>query len=188
MFDDYVQNLMDIRARLKHMRNLKLLRTDDPGKIVVLTGDTKITGKELFHILRSEYGIELEMSEISYVTAMTSICDTKEALGKLCEAFLETDESLYHVPNPGQAVIPAAEQVMTPYEAKIRGRKLVSPYEAVGELSAEFIFLYPPGIPLAVPGERISEEIVQKMKEYREQKMNLLGLSEGRIYIVDERV
>ena len=188
LFDDYVQNLMDIRARLKHMRNLKLLRTDDPGKIVVLTGDTKITGKELFHILRSEYGIELEMSEISYVTAMTSICDTKEALGKLCEAFLETDESLYHVPNPGQAVIPAAEQVMTPYEAKIRGRKLVSPYEAVGELSAEFIFLYPPGIPLAVPGERISEEIVQKMKEYREQKMNLIGLSEGRIYIVDERV
>ena len=188
LFDDYVQNLMDIRARLKHMRNLKLLRTDDPGKIVVLTGDTKITGKELFHILRSEYGIELEMSELSYVTAMTSICDTKEALGKLCEAFLETDESLYHVPNPGQAVIPAAEQVMTPYEAKIRGRKLVSPYEAVGELSAEFIFLYPPGIPLAVPGERISEEIVQKMKEYREQKMNLIGLSEGRIYIVDERV
>ena len=56
------------------------------------------------------------------------------------------------------------------------------------ELSAEFIFLYPPGIPLAVPGERISEEIVQKMKEYREQKMNLIGLSEGRIYIVDERV
>ena len=53
---------------------------------------------------------------------------------------------------------------------------------------SEFIFLYPPGIPLAVPGERISEEIVQKMKEYREQKMNLLGLSEGRIYIVDERV
>ena len=92
------------------------------------------------------------------------------------------------VPNPGLAVIPAAEQVMTPYEAKIRGRKLVSPYEAVGELSAEFIFLYPPGIPLAVPGERISEEIVQKMKEYREQKMNLIGLSEGRIYIVDERV
>mgnify|MGYP000411748526 CR=1 FL=1 len=83
-----------------------------------MTGDTKITGKELFHILRSEYGIELEMSEISYVTAMTSICDTKEALGKLCEAFLETDESLYHVPNPGQAVIPAAEQVMTPYEAR----------------------------------------------------------------------
>lgn len=188
LFDDYVRNLMDIRARLKAMRHLKLLKTDDPGKIVVSTGDTKITGKELFHILRGEYGIELEMSEISYVTAMTSICDTKEALDKLCEAFLETDESLHHVQNPGLAVIPATEQVMTPYEAKIRGRKLVSPAESLGGISADFIFLYPPGIPLAVPGERISGEIVQKINEYQEQKMNLIGLSEGRIYIVDERV
>lgn len=138
--------------------------------------------------MRGEYGIELEMSEISYVTAMTSICDTKEALDKLCEAFLETDESLHHVQNPGLAVIPATEQVMTPYEAKIRGRKLVSPAESLGGISADFIFLYPPGIPLAVPGERISGEIVQKINEYQEQKMNLIGLSEGRIYIVDERV
>lgn len=64
----------------------------------------------------------------------------------------------------------------------------MSPAESLGGISADFIFLYPPGIPLAVPGEKISGEIVQKINEYQEQKMNLIGLSEGRIYIVDERV
>ena len=33
--------------------------------------------------------------------------------------------------------------------------------ESEGRIAGEFLYLYPPGIPLLVPGERISEEIVQ---------------------------
>lgn len=188
MFENYVRNLEDIRNRLKRMRHLQLLKTDDPGKIVILTGETNITGGTLFEILRDSYGIELEMYEISYVTAMTSICDSKAALDKLCTALMQIDKKLHDTKDCGVYIMPVNEQIMTPYETKLKTRKLVEPAEAIGEISAEFIFLYPPGIPAVVPGERISKEILEKIQSYQKRKMNLIGLYEGRIYIVDERV
>lgn len=188
MFENYVRNLEDIRNRLKRMRHLQLLKTDDPGKIVILTGETNITGGTLFEILRDSYGIELEMYEISYVTAMTSICDSKAALDKLCTALMQIDKKLHDTKDCGVYIMPVNEQILTPYETKLKTRKLVEPAEAIGEISAEFIFLYPPGIPAVVPGERISKEILEKIQSYQKRKMNLIGLYEGRIYIVDERV
>ena len=77
---------------------------------------------------------------------------------------------------------------MTPYEAKIRDRKRIRLEQAAGEISAEYVFLYPPGIPVIVPGERISGDAIKKILKYREQKMNLIGLDEEHIYTVDERV
>ena len=80
------------------------------------------------------------------------------------------------------------ELVLTPYEAKIRDRKRIRLEQAAGEISAEYVFLYPPGIPVIVPGERISGDAIKKILKYREQKMNLIGLDEEHIYTVDERV
>lgn len=188
MFQAYIQNLNEIRMKLYKMEHLRLLRTDDPGKLVVLTKGTDISGKELFDILRDRYGMELEMSEISYVIAMTSICDSKEALERLCTALLDIDNNLHDVEETSICLPVKNEIIMTPYEAKIKGRKSVNLDEAYGEVSAEYVFLYPPGIPIAVPGERISKETVRKIQEYKEQKMNLIGLLKDRIYIVDERV
>ena len=35
--------------------------------------------------------------------------------------------------------------------------ELIDPKEAKGRLSAEYIWAYPPGIPLLIPGERIEQ-------------------------------
>jgi arginine/lysine/ornithine decarboxylase len=47
---------------------------------------------------------------------------------------------------------------------------------AEGRISAEFINLYPPGIPLIAPGELFSKEIIQEIRHYLDQKMNVQGL------------
>jgi arginine decarboxylase len=41
---------------------------------------------------------------------------------------------------------------------------MVSLDKAVGRLAAEFVTPYPPGIPLFVPGERITDELVDYLK------------------------
>ena len=59
--------------------------------------------------------------------------------------------------------------------------------ESVGKVSAEFAYLYPPGIPLIVPGEVITEEFIRHIRECRERKLNVEGqgnLAPGRIKIV----
>ena len=59
--------------------------------------------------------------------------------------------------------------------------------EAVGKMSADYVYLYPPGIPLIVPGEVITEEFIRHIRECRERKLNVEGqgnLALGRIKIV----
>ncbi len=59
--------------------------------------------------------------------------------------------------------------------------------EAVGKMSAGYIFLYPPGIPLIVPGEIISREFIEKIRECVKKGLRIEGvanLSSERIKIV----
>ena len=59
--------------------------------------------------------------------------------------------------------------------------------EAVGKMAADYVYLYPPGIPLIVPGEVITEEFIRHIRECRERKLNVEGqgnLAPGRIKIV----
>ena len=51
--------------------------------------------------------------------------------------------------------------------------------EAAGRVSAEFVYLYPPGIPILVPGERITGKIVERVREYQEKGLSVQGLSDS---------
>ena len=50
--------------------------------------------------------------------------------------------------------------------------------ESIGRVSAEFAYLYPPGIPLLVPGEQITGLLIKNMRRYVEQGFDLQGLSD----------
>ena len=50
--------------------------------------------------------------------------------------------------------------------------------ECIGRISAEFAYLYPPGIPLLVPGEQISGHFVKNVRRYLEQGFEVQGLSD----------
>lgn len=45
-----------------------------------------------------------------------------------------------------------------------------------GLISMEYVYLYPPGIPLIVPGEKISEEVVQLVEEYKKMGFQIEGV------------
>ena len=50
--------------------------------------------------------------------------------------------------------------------------------ESIGRISVEFAYLYPPGIPLVVPGEQITGLLIKNMKRYLEQGLEFQGLSD----------
>ncbi len=58
---------------------------------------------------------------------------------------------------------------------------------AVGRIAAAIVAFYPPGIPLVIPGEKISPEIVEYIQEMSRQTGSYPGpASEGRIWVVAE--
>ena len=176
LFKEYENNLKYFYKETKKLQKLKILGNEienkeyyDFGKIVIITKNTNITGKELADILIKEYKIELEMSSIDYVLAMTSICDTKENFIRLLNALEEIDKKLENKEekeNKIEIVLP--EKKMNILDAiKNNNSKYLNYKETEGKISKEYIWIYPPGIPLITPGEIINKEIIQKINDYK---------------------
>ena len=67
-----------------------------------------------------------------------------------------------------QALIYYSTVVLSSYEAVNSRHKQVAAEDAVGKISAEYIYLYPPGIPIVVPGELITKELYDIILYYKE--------------------
>ena len=63
----------------------------DFSKILISVGRTGLTGKELYDSLLQTYHLQMEMSSGHYVTALTSLMDTKEGLQRLIAALEDID-------------------------------------------------------------------------------------------------
>jgi arginine/lysine/ornithine decarboxylase len=69
-------------------------------------------------------------------------------------------------------------------EAVGQRAEYLSVREAVGRIAADFVVPYPPGIPLLVPGEMISEEIAQVILENIESKKTMIGIQNSAMKVV----
>ena len=52
-------------------------------------------------------------------------------------------------------------------------------------LQRNLLFLYPPGIPLVVPGEVIDKYVIDKIRQYEQYNMKVIGLNDHKIYIIN---
>ena len=69
-------------------------------------------------------------------------------------------------------------EVMPVCRAMEKKMKPVRLENASGRIAGEFVYLYPPGIPLIVPGEKISREFVGNVIQYREKGFTLQGMQD----------
>ena len=190
-FQQYCDRLWILRKKLEKLQHIRLVRTDDIGKLVFSVKNTTMSGEELFTVLRDKYHLELEMSELYYVIAMTSICDTQEGYDRLYEALAEIDQTIGIDKSKNEFEtmnFHKNHKAMKPEEATRRERCQIDYRQAEGRIAAEFVFLYPPGIPLVAPGEIIDEYAIHKISQYEQNDMKVIGLDDHKIYIIDERI
>lgn len=173
----------------------------DDSKLVIFTGATGLLGQELHSILRKKYHIEMEMASGTYVLGMTSVMDEREGFKRLSSALCEVDRHFYPEPAGRGVAEPNRsfrngfirsmygknKREMQIYQARSFPSKEVPYSEAEGMMSAGFIYLYPPGIPLIVPGEIISAGFLKNLAECKKMGLSVKGLpdsSSERIKIV----
>lgn len=156
----------------------------DLSKIVIsVKNAADLSGEALGDILRKKYHLEMEMCAPEYVIAMTSLMDTEEGLSRLLKALFEIDGTLEpSFPETEQEMplsrLQKAVQKLSPAEAADRQGKRITLSESAGAVSKEFIYLYPPGIPILAPGEQITEEILAQTEWYRKTGFSVQGLSD----------
>ena len=147
----------------------------DDSKLVVFSGQTGMSGEELFQILRRQYHLQMEMASGSYALGMTSIMDEKEGFRRLSSALHTIDEKCLPYCDEQKwwdinkksltaSLYRKRERKMELYEAEDTKSVSVTFEEAEGKISAGLIFLYPPGIPVIVPGEVIRKELLEELK------------------------
>ena len=160
-FKDYYALLNDFYGiKLKH---LKILKYDDLGKIIVFTGYSNISGFELADLLRNKYNIEIEMAAPDYIVAVTSICDTKNTFDSFKSALqaidIQLDKNDFSLNIPAYIPQKRCDSCNAGKESEAKSLD-----ECFGRVSSEYIWAYPPGIPLIVPGEIFDKKLIEYLK------------------------
>ena len=183
LFELYVQRIDVLRTELQGLKHLEILQTEqfDRSKFLISVKKTGITSKKLADILLHTYHLQMEMTGGTYVLAMTALGDTKEGFERLKRALFEIDQSLSdekqedHLP----VELPKLPLVCTNEEIerkKCGNEELILWKASIGRISTEYAYVYPPGIPLIVPGEQITQEAIQVLALYAELGFSVEGI------------
>ena len=158
----------------------------DRSKLVISARNAGFTGNQLANLLRNRYHLELEMAGGSYGLALTSISDTEEGFLRLSEALKEIDACLENkIEKNTEKSTLTIEDIVIKNEVWCRIHEaLESPGESVllekaeGKICREFVYLYPPGIPMLVPGEIISREVLGKIRRLVREGYSVQGMAD----------
>lgn len=148
----------------------------DPTKLSVHTLDLGLAGIEVYDILRDDYNIQIEFGDLGNFLAIISSGDRDLELERLIAALTEI-KRLHSKPAVGMLSSEyfPPEVVLPPQKAFYAKQRTLPLAQTVGQISAEFVMCYPPGIPLLAPGERITQQVIDYIEYSREKGSSLTG-------------
>lgn len=208
----YLKEMRERFSWLQSLRLLEA-EEYDRSKVLISGGNTGLTGKDLYRLFLENYHLQMEMTAGTYVLAMTSVGDTKEGMERFERAVCEIDHRGEAVcgetvckGNDGHADmgrLPRLPRIYTSFEIQRMSEmekgsgsrernsettgncvKTVPWERSEGLVSLEYAYLYPPGSPMIVPGEQITQELIRELMNYRALGFRIEGLkTEGQIEV-----
>ena len=212
-FSNYVKLLEECRKKIACCSCLTLIEPEkayfyDRSKLLLADQTGRISGFDLARRLRDDFQIEPEMATDDYVLCLSSVGDTQEGFDRLVHAvkkidrelsFTKADRSLAKESNDeryGGFVHPSSflqETVQEPSlpESRMRlsdaldGQTQIIPLnDSEACISASYLSLFPPEIPILVPGEVITRKLLDDIRQYQKSGARIHGLIENNSIIV----
>lgn len=163
------------RTHLKSIPGLSVLdgerlgvRDYDLTKLVIDVHGLGLTGYQVETLLRDDHMISPESSDTSGVICLVTVGDTDESIGRLLLAFesiasahsgtLAANGYAGSSLRSSGAIIAPGIQAMSPRDAFFSRSRAIPLQDSIGEISAELVIPYPPGIPVFTPGDVITAE------------------------------
>jgi arginine decarboxylase len=149
----------------------------DPTKLIISVKELGLTGYEVERALR-EHNIEVELSDLYNILCIITPGDNEEDCDALISTLIEIScqsicsESKQHI----DVILPEMPVLaLSPREAFYANSEVVPFEESAGRIIAEFVMVYPPGIPIFIPGEIISEENILYIHKNQEAGLPVQG-------------
>jgi len=135
----------------------------DPTKLIISVKNLNLTGYDVEKWLRQKYNIEVELSDLYNILCIITPGDSEVETGTLLEALKVLSEEFHHqAGDSGEKVKVLLPDIpvlaIAPRDAFYSETEVVPFEKSAGRIIAEFIMVYPPGIPIFTPGEIITED------------------------------
>lgn len=171
-FDEYIKRLNSFNEKCKSLKKIKVLCYGndevknhrffdfDISKITVSVRGLDINGTQLAEILRNDFKIEPEMVCSDYVLLISTVCDTDEGFARLINA-LQIIDSKCSVKelNACRYSITMPKIAVKPCECSGKDGEFCLLEHSIDKISLEYVWAYPPGIPIIAKGEIITQDI-----------------------------
>ncbi|MFD3203913.1 arginine decarboxylase, partial [Bacillus sp. LR_5] len=134
----------------------------DPTKLIISVKNLGLTGHDVEKWLRESFNIEVELSDLYNILCIFTPGDSQNDADRLVEALTEiahhmSEKDVTH--QQTEVLLPEIPLLaMTPRDAFYANTEVIPLKEAAGRIIAEFVMVYPPGIPIFIPGEIITED------------------------------
>lgn len=199
LFAAFRENYSFLLEKLKACKHLRFLPLEedkqDIGKLVIGSKGTSLSGQEIYDMLLKKYHFQLEMAAGSYCLAMFTISDERKAYEQLAKALLEIDAAIEmsggdaadirkqknNFTNKAESAQSSAIPLSQAWDMDWEEIPLC---DAIGRAVGEFINLYPPGVPLLVPGEVLQREHYEQLTAYRKQGLTIQGVEAQAPFLV----
>lgn len=150
----------------------------DPTKVTIHVRHLGVTGYETENWLREHYNIEVELSDMYNILCLVTPGDTQDSINILLEALQALSDKFYPDGQVNEMIvkIPEIPQLsLIPRDAFYADTEVIPFKESAGRIIAEFIYVYPPGIPILLPGEVITQENIDYIVDHVEVGLPVKG-------------
>ncbi len=171
------------REKINGIRGLRCLGVEmigregvsefDPTRLTVSACELGLSGHRLETVLRDDYRIAVEAADPLNIVLNVTFGDRRDDVETLVTALRDV-AARYRDAAAGDAAAcatllahtpPFTRQVLSPRDAVFAAAVAKPLADCAGEVSAEMVTPYPPGIPVLGPGEEVSPEIVAYLRE-----------------------
>ncbi|MCG7407653.1 aminotransferase class I/II-fold pyridoxal phosphate-dependent enzyme [Paenibacillus sp. ACRRX] len=159
----------------------------DPTKVTIHVRHLGITGYETENWLRDHYNLEVELSDMYNILCLVTPGDTDETISILIDALRELSAAHINRNEVQELIvkIPEIPQLsLIPRDAFYGDTEIVPFKESAGRIIAEFIYVYPPGIPILLPGEVISQQNIDYIRDHVDIGLPVKGPEDRSIQFV----
>lgn len=153
----------------------------DPTKLIIFVKDLGISGYDAEVWLRENHTIEVELSDLYNLLCIITPGDSMDTINKLVVALTQLAKEKMSQPTAKKITVSTPEiplLALTPRDAFYAETEVIPFFQSAGRISAESIMVYPPGIPIFIPGEIITEDNIAYIQKNVKNGLPVQGLED----------
>lgn len=161
----------------------------DPLPVVIDISDLGTSGYRAADWLRAHHHIDAHLFDHRRISAQLTHADDEETTARLLTALRDLADHAAELRDAPQVTVPSPaelrmDQARLPRDAYFARSEQLPTAQAVGRIAAEMITPYPPGIPVVLPGERLTEPVLKYLVTGVEAGMFLPDAADQRLNTV----